>query len=162
MTVSEIISNMTTSEIISNLVAFLALAVSGVSYSKGAKMASASIEISLGARITTTKEKVSDIGSLMIPFISKTKSSRTIEEKRTIEGYDRLLDLAIENNLNAYEEACAKYIDKKIDKIRFKKTYKSDIKKLVERSDLKQYFDGVTSEYKAILKLYDEWENLEK
>ena len=38
---------------------------------------------------------------------------------------------AEEQYRNAYEEACGKYIDNKIDKIRFEKLYKQEIYKLV-------------------------------
>ena len=69
---------------------------------------------------------------------------------------------ARELNLNAYEEACAKYLDGKVDKKRFKKNYHVEIRNLVENDNNKDKFDGVTSKYKCILEVYEEWNNLEK
>ncbi len=40
--------------------------------------------------------------------------------------------------------------------------YKDEIRNLVHDEEFKKYFDGVTSTYKAILKVYREWEDLEK
>ena len=68
---------------------------------------------------------------------------------------------AIESNLNAYEEACAKYLDNKVDKERFKRNYSVEIRQLVENTNYKKYFDATTSPYKCILKVYNEWNNLE-
>ena len=42
--------------------------------------------------------------------------------------YISAVNLAIEDIANAYEEACAKYLDGKVDKKRFKKIYHNDIK----------------------------------
>jgi len=61
-----------------------------------------------------------------------------------------------------YEDGCAKYLDEKIDKDRFKKTYQVEIRNLLEANDLKAYFDPHSSRYKAIIKVYSAWENLEK
>lgn len=69
------------------------------------------------------------------------------------------LESAIEQNFNAYEEACAKYLDKKVDKERFKKNYIVEIRQLVERNPNKY---NTTSPYKATLRVYNEWNNLEE
>ena len=71
-------------------------------------------------------------------------------------------ETAREMNLNAYDEACSKYLDGKVDKERFKKNYHVEIRQLVENPNNKDKFDAVTSKYKCILAVYDEWNNLEK
>lgn len=71
-------------------------------------------------------------------------------------------ETAREMNLNAYDEACSKYLDGKVDKERFKKNYHVEIRQLVENTNNKDKFDAVTSKYKCILAVYDEWNNLEK
>ncbi|MDP4273086.1 MAG: hypothetical protein Q8907_02290 [Bacteroidota bacterium] len=147
-------------EIISVAFAFFALLISIYTIIDVRKNASAMVELAINERITNTKEKVSDVANIMTPIVAK--QNRTDDENRMIELYEKQLDLAIENNLNAYEEASAKYIDKKVDKTRFMKLYKTEIRQLVEDENLKKYFDGVSSQYKAILKLYREWEDLEK
>lgn len=74
---------------------------------------------------------------------------------------NQCMKVSIEQLLNAYEEACAKYIDSKIDKKRFKKTYIDEIKNIVESDDFNKYFH-FGSKYEAIKKVYEEWFNLEK
>ena len=69
---------------------------------------------------------------------------------------------ALESVANAYDEACTKYIDGKIDKNRFKKTYANELRKWVESESVKDKYVMPHSQYKATIKVYDEWNNLEK
>jgi hypothetical protein len=147
-------------EIISIALSLIALIIASISFFNGKKVASASIELSINDRITTTKEKVNEYTTILIPLMSKTELSD--EEKRALELYGKQFNLSVENNLNAYEEAVSKYLDDKVDRKRFKKLYQIEIRQLVEKQELKKYFDGVSSRYKAILKVYNEWENHEK
>lgn len=147
-------------EILNVFISGLALIIAVFSYLTSKRNTSAMIELAINERITSTKEKVSDASNLMTPLLAKSKLSA--DEKRMIELYVKQFDLAVENNLNAYEEACAKFLDKKVDKTRFKKLYKTEIRGIVEDDELKRYFDGVSSKFKAILKVYGLWENLEK
>jgi len=147
-------------EILSITIASLAFFISIASIIINNKNASATIELTINDRITATKEKVSNVSVLMAPFLAKKTKSAT--DKVMIETYAKQFDLAIENNLNAYEEACAKFLDKKVDRNRFKKIYIAEIRQLVENAELKKYFDAVSSRYRAILKVYNEWENHEK
>ncbi|MCG8828982.1 hypothetical protein G1J88_11385 [Tenacibaculum dicentrarchi] len=122
------------------------------------------LELSTSERISNSRDKVGDITMIMSPLISKKKSGNlTSDEVFTLEAQTKVLDSAIENNINAYEEACSKYIDGKIDRERFKKSYNTEIRQLVENANLNSsYFNPLTSKFKAILKIYDEWNNLEK
>lgn len=72
------------------------------------------------------------------------------------------IDSAIEDISNAYEEACAKYLDGKIDKIRFRKLYKNEIKKWVDSNELKNKYILPHTNYESTVKVYTEWFNLEK
>lgn len=72
---------------------------------------------------------------------------------------------SIENYLNAYEDACGKYIDNKIDKDRFRKSYISEVANLC-RHDVISYarfmHPKATSKFEAIWKVFDEWHRHEK
>ena len=92
----------------------------------------------------------------------KVADSCTEDAKSKNSLLTKALNSAIEINLNAYEEACAKYIDNKVDKERFKKNYMVSIRQEVENPTNKERFNATTSPYKAILKVYAEWFNLEK
>ncbi len=86
-------------------------------------------------------------------------------ENRRLELLSKSRSAIIENYLNAYEDACGKYIDNKIDKIRFKKSYVSEIANLC-KADVESYAKHMhpkaTSKYEAIWKVYDEWHRHEK
>lgn len=116
-------------------------------------------EILLSERISQTKNQVIQITLQMAPFISK--QELTEEEKRTLAIYKKSFNAYVEDNLNAYDEACSKYIDNKVDRKRFEKNYRISIRQLVENPDFKSYFDPLSSRYKRILKVYREWEDTE-
>lgn len=92
---------------------------------------------------------------------AKNRVANTIQDT-TLNSYkNQLVKFAIEEFINSYEEACSKYIDKKVDKKRFKKIYFDEIKNLVENEDFKKYFQ-FGSKYDSIKNVYNEWFNLEK
>lgn len=119
------------------------------------KIAQGQIELYINQLISQTKKDVMDI-SLKVAD----SCINDIENRNSL--LTKALNSAIEINLNAYEEACAKYIDNKVDKARFKKNYMVSIRQEVENPINKERFNATTSPYKAILKVYDEWFNLEK
>lgn len=158
---------MTTYEIVTTGLASIAVGVSLLSLWKSTQASSDTFKLSQGMNelelknmITGTKQRVADITIQMLPLVSK--SSRTPEEDKQLEGYKHVLNSAIEDNVNAYEEACAKYLDGKIDKVRFRKTYVIEIRQLVHDNNHRHLFDPLRSRYQAVLKVFDEWENLER
>lgn len=75
--------------------------------------------------------------------------------------YAALIASAHEDVLNAYDEACAKYIDGKVDKERFKKLYHDEIRQLVnDPANIEKYREPHTK-FHATNKVYTEWNNLE-
>lgn len=71
------------------------------------------------------------------------------------------LKSAKESYVNAYDEACTKYLDGKIDKSRFKKTYDNEIRNLVESEVFKELYMEPQTKYKATVKVYKEWNDNE-
>jgi hypothetical protein len=158
---------MSTYEKTSLALALIAIVVSIAAFVKSTSVSKDNLKLNHGMNelevknmITSARQRVEDVSIMMIPLLSKTQRSE--EEVKQVEGYQRVFRAAVENSVNAYEEACAKYLDRKIDKRRFKKSYQVEIRQLVQDANHKQFFDAVTSPHKAILKVYDEWENLEK
>lgn len=121
------------------------------------------VELEISQSIENAKSKVNEISIIMAPLKSK-EDHKTInsEDAATLETYRKTLNAAIQSMLNCYDSACSKYIDGKVDKVRFKKTYKTEIRRLLESDDLKEYFNPLTSSYKPILSVYSEWEDLER
>jgi siroheme synthase (precorrin-2 oxidase/ferrochelatase) len=63
---------------------------------------------------------------------------------------------------NAYEEACQKYLDNKVDRDRFKKSYSNEIRSIVENNAFKQLYVPPQTQFKATFKVYEEWFDSEK
>lgn len=116
------------------------------------------IENELRQAVELSNAKINDLAVLMTPYDVKVGlGSASTEETKILEAYHRSLNAAIQGMLNTYDGICAKYLDGKIDKIRFKATYNVEIRNLVEKKELKDYFDPTTSRYKTILNVYTEW-----
>lgn len=113
------------------------------------KVTKGQVEIELRNMITSSRERYEDI---LIKF-------KENKEERLKEVYENILESSLENYLNSYDEACSKYIDNKVDKVRFKKNYSDEIKNNVENFEEKY---TQTSRYKATIKVYNEWNNVEK
>ena len=69
---------------------------------------------------------------------------------------------ALEGVLNAYDEACAKYLDGKVDKERFKKLYHDEIRQLVTAEATQEKYREPQTKFHATNKVYTEWNNLER
>ena len=87
---------------------------------------------------------------------AKNKEAKEAKEKRN-KIFTVALELSEENYRNAYEDACAKYLDGKVDRDRFEKMYKTEIRKLVENEPHKQYYATNQSPYSNTLRVYNEW-----
>lgn len=123
----------------------------------------AMIENDLRQSIETSTSKINEIAMIMLPFTKRKElGTITTEEDAILDGYHLNFNAAIQAMLNTYDGVCSKYLDGKIDKSRFKKSYHVEIRNLVERKDLKDYFDSNTSRYKPIIKVYKEWNDHEE
>ncbi len=127
------------------------------------KLANGMLELEIRSSISDATFRVNEVSMRMNPLIAKRKARNiSKEEDLELEALNKNWKSAIQGMLNTYDEACTKYIDGKIDKERFKKNYHYEIRNLLESEGLKQFFDPHTSRYKAIIKVYNEWENLER
>ena len=157
---------MTSYELISIIIASVSAIIavlSVLSARKANTLSSSGIETSLRSLIENGRNIVNTISITMAPLLAqKDEKSFSEIQRKELDIYKGLFKSAVESWLNTYEEACAKYIDNKIDKTRFKKQFHSEIRGVVECQELKSFFDPTTSKFKTILKVYEEWENLEK
>lgn len=120
------------------------------------------VELEISQSIEGAKSSINEISIVMVPYIAKEEENTlNPEEESVLKLYRKNFNAATQTLMNYYDSACSKYIDGKVDKVRFKKTYKNEIRKLLENKDLQEYFNPLTSSYKPILNVYDEWENLE-
>lgn len=126
-------------------VATIAAAVSAIfTYFNGRKMAYGNVELQIRAMISEAKYHQSEI---MVKLAENPDDT----------FFQGIYAALTEDVLNAYDEACAKYNDKKVDRERFKKMYFHEIRQLVEDEDLSEKYNSVSSRYTATLKVYKEW-----
>lgn len=113
------------------------------------KLVQGQIEMQIRERITNARIRYEDL---------------TINHKEKLgdELIKSVYESTKEEFLNAYDEACQKYLDKKVDKERFKKSYFIEIQSIVHNENFKQKYDTSSSPYKATLKVYKEWFDLER
>ena len=126
-----------------------ALILSILSRNDSKKASQVSTELLIQQLISATRKDLHDF-------------AYTISDKKTEKLKKQLLASYMEQELNVYDVACASYLDKKIDRKRFKKTYSTEIRNLFEKSDdMKKLLDK-DGRYWAIKKVYEEWFNVEK
>ena len=154
---------MSPAEILTILIALAALIVSVVSLVKTSENASQNTRLSNGNLEIQVREMISSARRYLSSCLhDKAVMELNLELKKNEElqkKIEQLIDAAFQDYVNAYEEACMKYIDNKIDCERFKKTYIKEITNLVTKNE--EMF-GVSSVYTAIKKVYNEWNDLEK
>ena len=73
---------------------------------------------------------------------------------------NKLTSNSLQEILNAYEIACMKYLDSKVDKDRFKKTYYQEVRQIFENISYKPFLNKENS-FHALKKVNQEWNNLE-
>lgn len=142
-------------EIASLVVAVLAFLLSILAFIKSNSAAKTAndltkgqVEMQIREMISTAKSRYADIGIQL----SKDLENETLKSSALS---------ALEDVLNTYDEACAKYIDNKVDKARFKKLYITEIRNVVENENTKDKYQMPQSRFQATVKVYHEWNNLE-
>lgn len=131
------------------IISILAFGFSLFSFFKSNSLTKGQVEMQIREMISSAKWRYADLGIQL----SKDNQNTTLVASTTA---------ALEDVLNAYDEACAKYIDNKVDKERFKKLYVTEIRNLVEDDNTKHYFVMPQSRFQATVKVYRKWNNLEK
>lgn len=121
---------------------------------KALKIQEGQIELAMANQLSTAKKYVDSWESMVYSNLTDEKEKNClIKQKR---------DFVIEEALNCYEVLCQKYLDDKADKDRFKKTYRNEIANLFSSNSIyREQLDRQSSPYKAIKKVYEEWENHE-
>lgn len=130
------------------VISVLAFGFSLFAFFKSNSLTKGQVEMQIREMISSAKWRYADLGIQL----SHDNGNATLVASTTA---------ALEDVLNAYDEACAKYIDNKVDKDRFKKLYVSEIRNLVEDENTKNYYVMPQSRFQATVKVYRKWNNLE-
>lgn len=96
------------------IISIVAFGFSLFSFFKSNSLTKGQVEMQIRDMISSAKWRYADLGIQL----SKDNQNQTLIASTKA---------ALEDILNAYDEACAKYIDKKVDTERFKKLYVTEI-----------------------------------
>ena len=140
--------NISMSDWIAIGISVLAFAFSLFSFIRSSALIKGQVEMQIREMISSARWRFSDLSIQLAD-----------EENNTTLAASTMA--ALEDVLNAYDEACAKYIDNKVDRERFKKLYTNEIRNLVEDENTKKYYVMPQSRFQATVKVYREWNNLE-
>jgi hypothetical protein len=128
------------------------------------KIAAGQAETALRAAIRATRDSVRDIAIKIAETekgVAPDKQTPMQKAKLAVLG-DAFFE-AVEDNLNAFEDACAKYLDNKIDRKRFKRMYVSEIRNFCMCKEghpvHNKLFPEQQSNFKAIWKVFHEWDD---
>ena len=127
------------------------------------KQSDAQMEIAVREMISSARSNLRQIiitdTSVKEALLNEAKAKEALLNEA--KAKEALLNEAKEELLNAYDEACAKYIDKKIDKKRFKRMYYGEIKNIVKDNEFQKMINWPKSKFPHIVKICQEW-NSEK
>ena len=144
------------------LVSVIALYVSFKASQKGNELASVANDLTKTPNDMQMAQVEMQIRELILSARSRYEDKVVqFKNDEDIELCKSMLDSALEGVLNAYDEACAKYLDGKVDKERFKKLYHDEIRQLVDDATTKEKYIEPQTKFHATVKVYTEWNNLE-
>ncbi len=159
--------------LVSAIISFLSMIGAIVFSIKASRSSKRANEIAIGQAETGLREQISiarqrmeDMGIEIQKFLKgRNREQLSPDENNYLSFLERTWNSSVENYLNAYEDACGKYIDGKIDRTRFKKMYIEEIRNICDpnrESYKKHMHPKATSKFEAIWKVYEEWHRHEK
>ena len=131
------------------IISIVAFGFSLFSFFKSNSLTKGQVEMQIRDMISSAKWRYADLGIQL----SKDNQNQTLIASTKA---------ALEDVANAYDEACMKYLDGKVDKARFKRAYINEIKNWVESDAVKDKYVMPQSKFHATVKVYNEWYNLEQ
>jgi len=118
-------------------------------------------ETALREQIAIARQRMEDIGfKPQEILLGREKEELSKEEKNHLEFIQTSWNSSVEGYINSYEDACGKFLDKKIDQTRFKKIYIDEIRNICDpkREAYKRHMHpDATSKFEAIWKVYRQW-----
>jgi hypothetical protein len=144
------------------VISIIAMILSWAAAARARNVSVGSLETTIRSAISQTRGAVRAI-ALQIASAADGKTEKELQaaaQQRRMEPLRQIFAEAVEDNLNAYEDACAKYLDKKIDRERFKKMYSEEIRGLCTNAKApteEMLHPEATSKFRAIWKVYRMW-----
>lgn len=105
---------------------------------------------------TEIKKNIVEARLRIIEYVHKMSENTNKDDKKL---FEHIIESLYEDYRNAYEDACSKYEDKKIDRSRFEKMYKDSIKNLVEDEIHQKYYAEPQTKYTCTVNFYKKWKD---
>ncbi len=128
------------------------------------QFASAAPDIGVLTQINQARMIVANILPKFTELTNRKPNAKLTErEQRQNQDVELAYLQAVEILLNTYDFACRLYLDGSLERGRFRRQYEADVRKLVEEGtdDDKARLAGISSPYKALRAVYEEWFNKE-
>jgi len=167
--ISILIKNLSlTIAIISLLIAVISVIFSIRSQRKANLISTGNLENSLRNSISNARRNMEERSLYYMKLIIEFRHEIMLEPDakkmihEAIEGASKTYASSVEDMLNAYENACGVYIDKKVDQKRFKEDYRQEVFNIV---DVSENDDDITyklihsnqTKFNNIIKVYNKW-----
>lgn len=125
------------------------------------KLLHAQVEIDISNQIRESTHRLQDFWVANRPLLARESSTLGPNEKATRDALIVLQGSIVEEYLNAYDEACQKYIDEKVDLVRFKDKYQRQVRQIAEDKEYDEYL-RTGHRFPSLMAVYDKWEDREK
>ena len=139
-------------------ISIIAIIISGISLYRSSRSAKIANDIRMGQEELEIRKMISAARKDFLDIAEKI-SDKELDGKKNF--LLQRFEATKEDLANVYDEACMKYLDGKIDKERFKKSYNVEIRKMVEDSAFKDLYDKLSTNFQATVKVYKEWNRSE-
>lgn len=139
-------------------ISIIAIIISGISLYRSSKSAEIANDIRMGQEELEIRKMISAARKDFLDIAEKI-SDGDIDDKKNL--LQQRFEAAKEDLANVYDEACMKYLDGKVDKSRFKKSYNVEIRRIVEEPKFNDLYEKVSTKFQATIKVYNEWNHFE-
>lgn len=158
------------------VISLVALAIAIISILKTKKVEASNKRV--GDRSRSAKHSAQHSIELTMNALITLNRSKMEEAEHTLKGYkeqnpdkkdefrEKIYMNSIEEYLKTFDNACLLYLEDRFDKDRFIKEYRQEIRNIIEKEHIfLKVFDNpesIKSRYRAIQRVYNKWENIEK
>lgn len=150
-------------DIITILISFAAIIISiwdrianNIAIKNSDEKSERALKLAQGVTEIEIRNSISQARHRVDSFAVELKKFKIENPSADLSSHQTLFYSILEDFINQYDRACMLYLDKKIDRKRFKKEYKNELVNLVENGKYKEkYFNHQNIRFKSLMKVYN-------
>lgn len=125
---------------------------------KSNKKAEKALRLSQGSTELGIRSSISEGRTRFNTFVFEFKKLQLEYPEADLSGFANIMNVYLEDLLSLYDTACVLYLDKKIDRKRFKKHFMNEIVNSVENPNYREeYFNSEKVKFSGIVEVYEKW-----